>query len=202
VDLDPSALQEHVTEPARLTLAAEAPDGTILNNGHTVQVNLPGGSELAVGDRSFRLVQLHFHAPSEHTVAGRHFPLEAHLVHLSAQGDLAVVGVLFEEGAESPALAGFWDRLPAEAGPPVPLGDAPVELAGLLPEDQSHYRLRGSLTTPPCSEGVRWFVMSEPLTASSDQIARIEAIIGGNNRPVQALNERRLENGELLLPAR
>lgn len=205
VDLDPAVLQTPESEAegsARLTLAEEAPAGEILSNGHTVQVNFPGGSELSVGDASFELLQFHFHAPSENTVAGEHFPLEAHLVHASAEGALAVVGVLFEEGAASPALAGLRAHLPAEAGPPAPLGDGVVDLAQLLPESQTHYRFTGSLTTPPCSEGVRWFVMSQPLTASSEQIARFTAILGGNNRPVQPLNDRRLEGGDSLLAGR
>jgi len=161
----------------------------MLNNGHTVQINYASGSWLNIGDSAYQLVQFHFHTPSEHTIAGKSYPLEIHLVHKSLAGNLAVIGVMFEEGQENALLQAFWDALPKEA-------DKTVEKAvsfnafNMLPADLAYYTYDGSLTTPPCSEGVRWIVLKTSLGASKAQIDAIHQIMNLNARPVQEKNGR------------
>lgn len=161
----------------------------ILNNGHTVQVNYDEGSYIQVDEARYDLLQFHFHAPSEHTEAGQSFPAEVHLVHKDAEGRLAVVGVLLVEGAESAALAPVWAYLPAGESE-AHTAEGSVNAAEFLPVEQATYRYAGSLTTPPCSEGVSWFVMMEPVELSAEQLDQLRAIIDGSNRPVQDLGER------------
>ena len=162
----------------------------IVNNGHTVQVNAADGSEISVDGRSYRLLQLHFHAPSENRIEGVEFPMEVHFVHVGPDGGLAVIAVMFEAGEHNAALAQAWRHMPSSAdGEHV--FDAPIAPADLLPEARDYYRFNGSLTTPPCSEGVIWLVMKATTTASGEQIAALgEAVGGPNNRPVQPRNAR------------
>ena len=164
---------------------------SILNDGHTIQVNYAPGSGIVLDGMRYGLVQFHFHHRSEHTVDGGDFPLELHLVHADADGALAVVGVFLEEGAANEALAPVWRQLPAEAGRAARVAGT-VDANALLPERRTTWRYPGSLTTPPCSEGVFWLVMTEPVTASREQIEAFRALIPINNRPVQPLNGRRL----------
>jgi carbonic anhydrase len=159
----------------------------IVNNGHTIQVDTVGSGVLVIGRDRYVLQQFHFHTPSEHTVDGRSYPLEAHFVHKTANGKLAVVGLLFEEGAENPALNPYWSRLPKSAGPPVDLGRGGVDLHNLLPARHDVYRYAGSLTTPPCSEGVDWLVLKQHATASAAQIEAFRTIMHHDNRPTQPL---------------
>ncbi|MCH8249590.1 MAG: carbonic anhydrase family protein [Proteobacteria bacterium] len=162
----------------------------VIDNGHTIQVNYDEGSNLRLGETVYELKQYHFHAPSEHTIERRHFPMEMHLVHQSAAGELAVLGVLIEQGNHNPAFEPVWANLPNEAGEEVHHQHLAVNVDDLLPVDHGTYRYRGSLTTPPCSEGVSWFVAVEPIKLSADQIATFASIFSGNNRPVQPLNNR------------
>jgi carbonic anhydrase len=163
---------------------------TIINNGHTVQVDFDAGNTLVVDKVPFTLKQMHFHAPSENQIGGRAFPMEAHFVHADAQGNLLVVAVMFQEGRENAELAKLAAALPANAGPASPLA-TPVSPLALLPKSLVYYRFNGSLTTPPCTEGVRWLVLKAPVTASKAQIEAVErAIKHHNNRPVQPLNAR------------
>lgn len=161
-----------------------------VNNGHAVQVDYQKGSTLTVDGRDYQLKQFHFHAPSEHTIDGEHFPLEAHFVHADPDGNLAVVAVLFKKGDANDALEPLVEKLPDSAGDEVQL-DAAFDAATLLPSKNAHYRYNGSLTTPPCSEGVRWVVMQQHPTLSEKQIKAFEKAIGmDNNRPVQPVNAR------------
>jgi carbonic anhydrase len=162
---------------------------TILNNGHTIQVNCPPGSRTTISDESFELLQFHFHHPSEHLLAGRPFEMELHFVHKSAAGRLAVLGVFIRLGRENPALASIWAAMPDKAGEPTAIGTS-VDPAGLLPVDRQYFRYHGSLTTPPCSEGVLWTVYRDPIEASESQIRRFAALFPVNARPVQSLNSR------------
>lgn len=165
----------------------------IINNGHTIQLNYPHG-KLMIGDKEFNLVQFHFHAGSEHTLDGKRFPLEAHLVHLSADEQIAVVGVWFEEGAENELLKKIYGKLPEEANESVN-ESLTIDIKNILPAKQTYYHYSGSLTTPPCTEGVNWYVMKNPNTASKEQIEQIAKFMPKNNyRPVQALNERKVED--------
>jgi len=162
----------------------------VIDNGHTIQVNYDEGSNLQLGDTAYELKQYHFHAPSEHMVEGRHFPMEMHLVHQSSDGGLAVLGVLIQEGDHNPAFEPVWANLPATVGEEVHHQLVTVNVDDLLPMGHESYRYRGSLTTPPCSEGVSWFVAVQPIELSTDQIAVFTSIFQGNNRPVQPLNNR------------
>jgi carbonic anhydrase len=178
--------------PADLETHPERHPADVVNNGHTVQVNFAGGSSLAVGDERFELLQLHFHAPSEHTVAGRELPMEVHFVHRSNAGVLAVVGVLIAEGRANSAYAPIWKKLPAEAGAHSSLAALTLDVDALLPKGRSALRYTGSLTTPPCSEGVRWLVLTDPVELSAEQIAAFTALYDDNNRPTEPLHGRSL----------
>lgn len=167
----------------------------IFNNGHTIEVEFPdtAGSFIEVDGHRYDLKQFHFHTPSEHTFDGRAAAAELHLVHKDADDKLAVVGVMLDEGDASAALAPVWDHLPAVEAPDASDNIDAVDAAALLPAEQATYRYSGSLTTPPCTEGVSWFVMTTPMTLSGDQLAAFTAIIEGNNRPVQDLGARDLD---------
>ena len=164
----------------------------IRNNGHTIEVAFPKGNWIEVDSTRYELLQFHFHAPSEHTVAGQPFAMEMHLVHQSKDGTLAVIGVLIERGSEHAAFNPLWAHLPGTPGAEQHIEQVSVDAGDLLPSARSSYRYDGSLTTPPCSEGVKWFVLTTPIELSEAQIASFTAIVHGNNRPVQPLNGRQL----------
>ena len=158
--------------------------GEVVNNGHTIQANFKSGSVLSLDGRDFELKQFHFHSPSENRLSGKSYPLEAHLVHADKDGNLAVVAVFFAEGKSNPTIGAVWSRMPA-AGAKGDLS-APVSAAGLLPAGRDYYRFNGSLTTPPCTEGVRWLVMKQAATVSKEQVEQFRKTLGfANNRPVQ-----------------
>jgi carbonic anhydrase len=162
----------------------------ILNNGHTVQVNYVSGSKISVDGHEFELKQYHFHAPSENHINGTSYPMEAHLVHSDKGGNLAVIAVMFIEGNRNESLAQAWAHMPEKAGDKHSLFSN-VAAEGILPSNRDYYRYNGSLTTPPCSEGVRWLVMKEPVTALKSQIKEFAHVMHHpNNRPVQAVNAR------------
>jgi len=164
----------------------------VLNNGHTIQVNYGNGSAIKVNGQEYKLAQFHFHTPSENTVNGKHYPMEMHLVHKNEKGELAVVGVFFKEGKQNAELKKAWDKMPAKGGTKEMLPDVSLNAANLLPAEKQFGHFQGSLTTPPCSEGVSWFVMENPVEASEKQIAQFNKVIGDNARPTQPLNGRRL----------
>lgn len=165
---------------------------SMLNNGHTILLNYGPGSSITVGDKTFELVQFHFHSPSENHINGVSYPMEVHLVHKDVDGNVAVVGVMFKEGAENPMVRGLWSHLDdAKVGHAIEDSYVTINAYGLLPtNNQEYYRFNGSLTTPPCTEGVTWFVMKEPLQISAAQIKRFVRLIGHNNRPIQPINAR------------
>ncbi len=164
-----------------------------LDNGHTIQVNSKVGETMTVGDKNYSLVQFHFHAPSEHTVNGKHFPMEMHFVYQGEDGALAVVGVFVEDGARNSSIAALWAQLPEGPGTEATVR-VPAEFADqIFTGDASGvYHYNGSLTTPPCSEGVKWYIRKTPTQLSNEQIAAFMATYDHNNRPVQALNKRTL----------
>jgi len=169
-----------------------APTGLeILNNGHTVQVNYEEGSYIKVDGVRYDLLQFHFHTPSEHTVNAKSYDMEMHLVHKSRSGGLAVVSLLVEKGRENPAFRVVWSNLPERAGSKKSV-KASVDASSLLPADRSYYAYDGSLTTPPCSEGVKWHVLKTPVQMSAAQIDAMGSILHHNNRPVQPINKRRV----------
>lgn len=162
----------------------------ILNNGHTIQVNVDEGSSVTIEGEPYDLKQFHFHAGSENTLAGEQLPMEMHLVHADANGNLAVVAVMLSEGAENEAFRAVFDNFPDREAAAAPVAGVTINALDLLPSQQSYYRFDGSLTTPPCSEGVKWHVMAEPVELSAAQIAQFTAIYNNNFRPVQPMNER------------
>ncbi len=176
--------------PVQLHIAHQEHVLDALDNGHTIQVNYDGGETLNFGDESFKLLQYHFHSPSEHTVNGEHYPMEMHLVHKSDAGNLAVIGVFIEEGAHHAGFDAIWSNLPQTKGDSVHVEGVQTDIDSLLPAGSTSYRYHGSLTTPPCSESVRWMVMTDPIQLDSDQINAFREVFTGNNRPTQALNDR------------
>jgi carbonic anhydrase len=160
----------------------------ILNNGHTIQVNVAPGSTAIVNGQRYDLLQFHFHHPSEHLLSGKAQDLEVHFVHKAASGALAVIGVFITPGAANATLQAVFDAMPAKEGPEVATS-ATIDPDQLL-SSGPYYRYMGSLTTPPCSEGLTWSVFEKPITASKDQILAFAKLFANNARPVQPLNNR------------
>jgi carbonic anhydrase len=163
-----------------------------INNGHSIQQNIKPGSFMRIPERGveFELKQFHFHSPSEHTIDGKSFAMEVHFVHSDKEGRLAVVSVLIEEGEEHPVLKQLWAFMPENPGETrqEPIG---IEETELLPPTRKYYAYSGSLTTPPCTEGVKWIVLKTPTHASAEQIETFKKRVGpATNRPVQPLNAR------------
>jgi len=174
--------------PLQMEYNSEARE--IINNGHTIQVNYQPGSLLKINNHSYELKQFHFHSPSENHINGQSYPLEAHFVHADKKGNLAVVAVMFEESKENKTLREIWALMPEKTGKKnsqIPK----ILIDGILPSNKEYYRFNGSLTTPPCSEGVLWLVLKQTVTASKGQIQHFGHIIDvPNNRPVQSINAR------------
>jgi carbonic anhydrase len=177
----------------------------VVNNGHTLQVNYDAGSALLLDGERYNLRQFHFHAPSEHLLAGHAYPMEAHFVHRAPTGELAVVGVmLFGGNDEDPMAFGpdasnglvdmLLERMPAT--PAKTTRAKPSTWRSLLPGSRRYLTYRGSLTTPACDEGVRWLVMAQPVIVGASQVDRFKAVFGANVRPVQPLNGRQVGAGE------
>jgi carbonic anhydrase len=167
----------------------------IRNNGHTIQVDYDKGSYIQVGEDRYDLVQFHFHTPSEEEIDGKESDLVAHLVHKNAAGKLAVVAVLFGRGSENAFLKTFWGQLPTDAGEVRTPAGSSIDASNVLPAVRTYYTFMGSLTTPPCSEGVRWFVLKSPVQVSREQVAAFRKIYPLNNRPVQPLGTRVVQEG-------
>lgn len=190
IDLREQAL---IDEPD-IDFAYSAGDASIFNNGHAIEVTAPTGQTMTTGGETFALQQAHFHDPSEHHLDQETFPMEMHLVHRRQDEGLAVVSVLFREGAENAALARLWAVIPAAVGKEHATA-VDFDPSAFIPADPIHFEYEGSLTTPPCTEGVRWFVMHAPLEASAEQIAALRSRIGENARPIQATNDRSVTEG-------
>jgi len=155
----------------------------IVNNGHTIRVGVPAGVAMTLDGQAYELKQIHFHAPAEHTLNGVLYPMEMHLVHQAEDGALAVLGVLMMEGAANPSLSPVFAALPAE-GPAQPL-DATIDVADLLPASSETFSYRGSLTTPPCDEGVTWDLFAEPITVAPEEMRAYQTLLPETARPVQ-----------------
>ncbi|MEZ5995664.1 MAG: carbonic anhydrase family protein [Hyphomonadaceae bacterium] len=165
-------------------------DGGLINNGHTLQFSPAlSTATLSIGSDEYTLAQFHFHSPAEHLLDHRAYPLELHFVHRNEGGQLAVVGVFIEQGPENSAIAALLSHKPDQAGEAFS-EDLEVNLMALLPPDRAYFAYAGSLTTPPCSEGVRWNVMRTPITASAEQIAALREALGASSRHPQPINER------------
>lgn len=164
-------------------------EGKVVNNGHTIQVNMPAGSTLTRGGRTYDLLQFHFHGPSEHLVEGKHFPMEVHFVHKeAATGNLGVLGVFMVPGAANATFAGLAAAFPAEAGKDVTQAD--LDIAGMLPGKLDYWTYEGSLTTPPCSEIVDWMVAMQPIEVAQADMDKFHALFKMNARPALPNNRR------------
>jgi carbonic anhydrase len=167
---------------------------TVTNTGHSLQVDDSAPSDLALDGVHYSLVQFHIHAPAEHTIEGHSFDAELHLVHRSADGKLAVIALFFKSGGETPSLRPLLDAIPAEAGPPRAFPGKTLDMGALMPSSSSLVMYEGSLTTPPCAEGVRWIVVvpdHAPLEIPEADLARLRAAIHApTNRPTQPANGR------------
>jgi carbonic anhydrase len=167
----------------------------VIDTGHTVQVNLAAGNSIEVMGRRYELVQFHFHRPSEERIAGRAFDMVAHLVHKDLEGRLAVVAVLLERGSALPVVQAVWNNLPLEKGEEL-AARAPLDPNALLPAERRYVTYMGSLTTPPCSEGVLWMVMKQPVQIAPEQIAVFARLYPMNARPIQSASGRLIKESE------
>jgi carbonic anhydrase len=163
---------------------------TIVDNGHTIQVDYKPGSTLVIGGDRYQLVQFHFHHPSEEEINGKRSDMVAHLVHKDSAGRLAVVAILLKTGHVNPLLASLWEHMPKAGDHDPATGGPEIDISKLLPPDHAYFNYSGSLTTPPCSEGVRWFVLRTPVDISRAQLKTFAARYPNNARPVQKLNGR------------
>jgi carbonic anhydrase len=168
---------------------------SVVDNGHTVQVNVAPGNSMEVMGRRYDLVQFHFHRPSEERINGRQYEMSVHLVHKDPQGRLAVVGVVLERGAAQPVVQEVWNNLPLERHEPLVAPDV-LDPTALLPTDRRYFTYMGSLTTPPCSEGVLWMVMQQPVQASPDQIHIFSRLYPMNARPIQQASGRLIKQSQ------
>ena len=162
----------------------------IIDNGHTIMVDYRPGSFILVGDKKYSLKQFHFHRPSEEKINGKSFDMVVHFVHADGEGNLAVVAVLLQAGNDSPLVGELWKDLPSQKDKEEVLDSVQVDVSQLLPTDRSYYTFSGSLTTPPCTEEVTWFVLKRPTTVSAEQIKRFSQLYPNNTRPIQPLYDR------------
>lgn len=190
IDIRDQEAKKAPLPPIRFGYAAAPAE--VVNNGHTIQVNLPAGGTVGLADGEYKLLQFHFHTPSEEKINGKPYPMVAHLVHQDATGKLAVVAVLMKEGKDNAALKPVFDKLPGKEGDKRALPST-LNLTGLLPAARAYYRFKGSLTTPPCSEDVSWQVLKQPVEISKAQLDAFRKLYPMNARPTQPLNGRTVE---------
>lgn len=194
INIEDSATLQGPAEPLRFNYQPSS--GTVVNNGHTIQVDLFGDNTVTVRDSTFKLIQFHFHHPSEERVNYKGFSMVAHLVHKNLEGQLAVVAVLLNPGTANALVDKVWTHMPLDAGDRVRLPTGLINMNELLPKDQRYYQFMGSLTTPPCTEGVLWLVLKQPSTVSPAQIRLFSQLFPNNARPVQALNGRAVRDAQ------
>ena len=193
----------HIEEANTLQGPAEAiqfnyqpSNGTVVNNGHTIQVDVVGDNSITIRGSTYKLLQFHFHHPSEERVNYKTYSMVAHLVHRNMEGKLAVVGVLLDPGLANSLIQKVWTYMPLDSGDAVRMPESLVNLNELLPMDQRYYQFLGSLTTPPCTEGVLWMVLKTPVTLGKDQLKLFGQLFPNNARPVQLANGRAIRSGQ------
>jgi carbonic anhydrase len=162
----------------------------IIDNGHTILINYAPGSSIQVGDKRYELKQFHFHRPSEETIKGKRYDMVVHLVHVAQDGSAAVVAVLLQQGGENPLIDELWDDLPKEKDKEQLLDNVKINVATLLPADRGYYTFPGSLTTPPCTENVTWYVLKHPVTVSAAEIREFSKLYRHDARPTQPSYDR------------
>jgi len=165
----------------------------IVDNGHTIEVNYAPGSFVSVAGKRYELVEFHFHKPGEQKVDGKGHDMEAQLVHKDPEGKLIVLAVLLDAGKENRLIKTLWDNLPQDKGKERVVDAVKINALDLLPQNKGYYTFAGSLTTPPCSESMMWFVLKTPVQASAEEIARFGRIYPMNARPVQPRNDRDIQ---------
>ncbi|WGV26601.1 carbonic anhydrase [Halotia branconii] len=178
--------------PAQIVFNYKPTPLEIVNNGRTVQVNYAPGSSVTINGKQYALLQFHFHTPSEHTIEGNASAMELHLVHRNTAGELSVVGVMMNKGTANPVIDKIWQHIPSTQKTNTVSGQT-INAADLLPKSKAYFSYSGSLTTPPCSESVKWNVLTEPITVSSEEIDTFEKLYQVNARPVQPTNDRKIE---------
>ena len=161
----------------------------VVDNGHTIQVNVGEGSTISILNRIYQLRQFHFHRPAEERINGKAFDMVIHLEHRDDQGKIAMVAVLLEKGAENPLIQTLWNNMPLEVNQDV-IPSIAIDLNGLLPENRGYYTYMGSMTTPPCTEDVLWMVFKQPLPVSAEQVGIFSRLYKNNARPIQPANSR------------
>ncbi|WP_186644434.1 carbonic anhydrase [Fluviispira vulneris] len=169
---------------------------TVLNNGHTIQVNYPKGSKIEIGRKQYGLLQFHFHTPSEHAFDGKRSAMEVHFVNQNEDGSLAVIGVLMKKGKKNNALASIFDNMPKKESTLTNVNNVNFEAEDVIPKGSKYFTYSGSLTTPPCSQIVTWYVLKEQIEVSIEQIKRFQNIFNMNARPIQALSNRAVERND------
>jgi carbonic anhydrase len=189
----PIAIQSDATlqgpaEPLQFSYSPSM--ASVVNNGHTVQVDVEGDNSVTVRSSNYRLLQFHFHTPSEEMVNSKRYAMVAHLVHKNDAGQLAVVAVLLEQGEANPLVDKVWTYMPLDTNDRVRMPEGLLNLNELLPQDLRYYQFMGSLTTPPCTEGVLWMVLKQPMKISSSQYKLFRQQFPLNARPVQPVNGR------------
>lgn len=179
--------------PAKLSYSPESL--TLINNGHAIEAELEDPeSSVTIGGKEYGLAQFHVHSPAEEKIEGRSFAASIHLVHLTDKGEAAVIGLLAEPGPENPVIAKLIDQMPLEDEKTAEI-EGDVDLTDLVPSGAEAFRYKGSLTTPPCTEGITWTVFRKPITMSQEQLEAFTDAHPGNARPVQPLNGREILSG-------
>ncbi len=194
IHIDETSTLQGPAEPLQFNYQPSS--GTVVNNGHTIQVDLVGDNTLTVRGDDYKLVQFHFHHPAEERVNQQGFAMVAHLVHKNAEGQLAVVAVLLEPGIANTLIHTIWTYMPLDIGDRVPVPLGLIDMTALLPKDPLYYQFMGSLTTPPCTEDVLWLVFKQPTSVSPAQIRLFSQIFPNNARPVQPINGRAVRDAQ------
>ncbi len=181
--------------PQPLIFHYELTPEEVINNGHTVQVSVNSDDDyLTFNGTHYLLKQFHFHTPSENQIEGNSFPLEVHFVHTDKEGKLLVLAVMLKEGKANQEIEKAWRVVSKQQDKTIKI-KSPFNIDKFLPSNKSYYHFEGSLTTPPCTEGVTWLVLKESVTVSKEQVAKFEKLLGHtNNRPIQPLNDRQIDD--------
>jgi len=193
INIDEGSTLQGPAEPIAFSYTGS--NGTVVNNGHTIQVDVQGDNYITVRGVRYQLLQFHFHTPSEEQINGARYPMVAHLVHKNDEGQLAVVGLMLDAGVANVLIDKVWTYMPLDAGDKVRMPRGMLNLNELLPADQRYYQFIGSLTTPPCTEGVLWLVMKQPVQISRNQLRMFRQLYPFNARPVQPVHGRPVREG-------
>lgn len=195
INIDEMTTLRGPAEPIRFDYSAS--NASVVNNGHTIQVDVLGNNSISLRGSVFRLQHLRFHHPGEIRVNQRGFAMAAHLVHRSDEGQLAVLALLMEPGnAANDTIDKIWTYMPLDVGDRVRMPDAMLDLGALLPQDTRYYQFMGSLSTPPCTEGVLWIVLKQPVAIGRDQLRLFSQLFPNNARPTQPLHGRAVRDAQ------